>query len=212
MPDGGRRGPTLERGVLMDRIVTVARVSFAEHGWAGTSMRAVARDADVDPRLVGYYFKDKSALLQACLQLPPGYLEGIAEVMQTPLCRRGSALVRTMLTAWNHPSTAAVLRSVILTAAHEPVALERLRLVFRNNMIGAVAESLDDDERVVRGGLVASQLVGLSMTRYVWQIEPMSSLPDEEVIGLIGPTIQRYLSSRLPGLTSLTGADDTAGT
>jgi AcrR family transcriptional regulator len=46
----------------MDRIVTVARASFAENGWAGTSMRAVARDADVDSRMVACYFTDKSAL------------------------------------------------------------------------------------------------------------------------------------------------------
>ena len=204
MADAGRRGPTEDRGVAMDRIVTVARASFADHGWAGTSMRAVARDAGVDSRLVAYYFADKSALLQACVQPPPGYLEGIAAVVRTPLRGRGAALVRNLLTAWNDPATATVLRSIILTAAHEPVALQRLQQVFRNSMIGAVAESLDDDERLIRGGLVASQLVGLSMTRYVWRLEPIRRLPDEDVISLIGPTIQRYLTGRLPGGTSLT--------
>ena len=188
---------------MVDRIVHVARASFAENGWAGTSLRAVARDAGVDPRLIAYYLTDKSALLEACLQPPPGYLEGIAAVVQTPLRRRGPALVRNMLAAWNDPPTAAVLRSIILTAAHEPIALERLQMVFRNSMIGAVAESLDDDERIVRGGLVASQLVGLSMTRYVWRLEPIRRLPDEDVVSLIGPTIQRYLTGRLPDSTSM---------
>ena len=121
MADAGRRGPTEDRGVAMDRIVTVARASFADHGWAGTSMRAVARDAGVDSRLVAYYFADKSALLQACVQPPPGYLEGIAAVLRTPLRRRGAALVRNLLAAWNNPATATVLRSIILTAAHKPV-------------------------------------------------------------------------------------------
>ena len=204
MADAGRRGPSEDRGVVMDRIVHVARASFAENGWAGTSLRAVARDAGVDARLIAYYFTDKSALLEACLQPPPGYLEGIAAVLRTPLRRRGPALVRNLLAAWNNPPTAIVLRSIILTAAHEPVALERLQLVFRNSMIGAVAASLDDDERLVRGGLVASQLVGLSMTRYVWRLEPIRRLPDEDVISLIGPTIQRYLTGRLPNPTSVT--------
>jgi hypothetical protein len=71
-------------------------------------------------------------------------------------------------------------------------------------MIGAVAASLDDAERLVRGGLVASQLVGLSMTRYVWRLEPIRRLPDDDVVGLIGPTIQRYLTGRLPDSTLLT--------
>ncbi len=197
MPDAARRGPSLDRGVLVARIVAVARASFAENGWAGTTLRAVARDSGVDSRLVSYYFKDKSALLQACLQPPPGYLERIRVVTHTPLRRRGAALVQTLLTSWNDPPTATVLRSIILTAAHEPVARQRLQDVFRTGMIGAVADSLDDDDRSKRAGLVASQLVGLAMTRYVWRLEPIAGLPDGEVVALIGPTIQRYLSGPL---------------
>lgn len=197
MVDGGRRGPSQERGVVVDRIVAVARASFAEHGWAGTSLRAVARDAQVDPRLVSYYFRSKSALLEASLRPPPGYLERIAVVAGSPLPQRGAALVRVLLTAWNDPHMAGVLRSIILTAAHEPVALERLSQVFRESMIGAVARALDDDERQLRAGLVASQLVGLALTRYVWRLPPIADLPDDAVVALIGPSIQNYLTGRL---------------
>lgn len=197
MTDGGRRGPSHERGVVMDRIVAVARGSFAEHGWAGTSLRAVARDAQVDPRLVSYYFRTKSALLEACVQPPPGYLERIAVVAGSPLAQRGPALVRVLLAAWNDPHMAGVLRSIILTAAHEPIARDRLAQIFRESMIGAVARSLDDDERELRAGLVAGQLVGLAMTRYVWRLPPMADLPDDAVVALIGPAIQNYLTGPL---------------
>ena len=197
MTDGGRRGPSQERGVLVERIVTVARASFAEHGWAGTSLRAVARDAQVDPRLVSYYFRTKSALLEACLRPPPGYLERIAVVAGSALPQRGAALVRVLLAAWTDPDMAGVLRSIILTAAHEPNALERLRQVFRDSMIGAVARALGDDERELRAGLVASQLVGLAMTRYVWRLAPMADLPDDAVVALVGPTVQSYLTGPL---------------
>ncbi len=193
MADGGRRGPSRERGVVVDRIVAVARASFAENGWAGTSLRAVAREAQVDPRLVSYYFRTKADLLEACLRPPPGYLERIALVADSPLPTRGAALVRSLLDAWNDPAMARVLRSIILTAAHEPVARDRLGDVFRESMIGAVARSLDDDERLLRAGLVASQLVGLAMTRYVWRLAPVADLPDEAVVRLIAPTVQRYL-------------------
>ena len=182
----------------MERIVVVARESFAQHGWAGTSLRAVARDAGVDSRLVTYYFRDKSTLLDACLVPPSGYLERIADVVRTPIRKRGAALVQGLLTAWDDPDSAAVLRSIVLTAAHEPVALQRLQQTFRNSMVGAVAASLDDDERLLRAGLVSTQLVGLSMTRYVWQLEPMKTLPGAAIVRLIGPTVQRYLSGPLP--------------
>jgi len=192
----------------MDRIVTVARASFAEHGWAGTSLRAVARDAQVDSRLVSYYFRTKSALLEACLRPPAGYLERIALVASSPLPQRGAALVRVLLAAWNDPHMAGVLRSIVLTAAHEPVALERLGQVFRESMIGAVARSLDDDERELRAGLVASQLVGLAMTRYVWRLPPIADLPDDMVVALIGPTIRNYL---IGGLTHSVDEESTEG-
>jgi AcrR family transcriptional regulator len=193
----------------MDRIVAVARASFAEHGWAGTSLRAVAREAQVDSRLVSYYFRTKSVLLEACLRPPPGYLERIGVVASSPLPQRGAALVRALLSAWNDPQMAGVLRSIILTAAHEPVARERLGQVFRESMIGAVARSLDDEERELRAGLVAGQLVGLAMTRYVWRLQPMADLADDAVVALIGPTIQNYLIGRLTtsaAVASTTGA------
>ena len=57
-------GPRDERGVLSARILTAAREAFAETGWAGTTMRAVARAA-VDPALVYHYFGSKEGLLEA---------------------------------------------------------------------------------------------------------------------------------------------------
>lgn len=158
-------------------------------------MRSVARDAGVDARLIGYYFADKAALLEACLVPPPGFVERIREAARSPLPERGAALVRTMLAGWETPAIATVLRSIILTAAHEPIALERIRRVFRDGIISAVADSLPDDERVLRAGLVSSQMVGLAMTRYVWRIEPMASMPEQTVIDFLGHTVQRYLEA-----------------
>ncbi len=51
--------------MLSARILTAAREAFAETGWAGTTMRAVARGADVDPALVYHYFGSKEGLLDA---------------------------------------------------------------------------------------------------------------------------------------------------
>jgi Tetracyclin repressor-like, C-terminal domain len=50
---------------------------------------------------------------------------------------------------------------------------------------------------MLRGGLVATQLFGLAMTRYVWKLEPVASLADDELIACIAPTVQRYLTGEL---------------
>src|SRR6202000_558163 len=72
-------GPRDERGVLSARIVAAARDEFAEHGWAGTTIRAVARGADVDPALVYHYFGSKEGLLDAATNPPQKWLERLAK-------------------------------------------------------------------------------------------------------------------------------------
>ncbi len=196
-----KRGPKRGRGVLPAQIVAAARGSFAEHGYASTSMRSVADDVGVDPRLIGYYFSSKRALLEACLIPPAGFLDGVARATSSDLPTRGRSLVRFLLTSWERPASAEVLRSILLTAAHEPIALERLRQIIHGSLVNAVAANLDDDERVLRGGLIATQMLGLALTRYIWRIEPIASLPANDVLHYIAPTIQRYLTGELePGL------------
>ena len=71
-------GPRDDRGVLAGRILTAAREAFAQTGYAGTTMRAVARAADVDPALVYHYFGSKEALLDAATAPPQRWLESVA--------------------------------------------------------------------------------------------------------------------------------------
>ena len=64
-------------------------------------------------------------------------------------------------------------------------------------ILATVREHLPADEADVRVVLVASQLVGLIVTRYVLRVPPMATLPREQVVALVAPTIQRYLDGEL---------------
>jgi hypothetical protein len=46
--------------------------------------------------------------------------------------------------------------------------------------------------------LVASQILGLVLGRYVLALEPLASLPAETVVAAYAPTLQRYLTGDLP--------------
>src|SRR4029078_10441844 len=89
-----------ERRVLSARILSAARDEFAQYGWAGTTIRAVARAADVDPALVYHYFASKEALLDAATNPLQRWLEAVARTWTTPVGQLGAALVRLMLGAW----------------------------------------------------------------------------------------------------------------
>ncbi|MFC9424304.1 TetR family transcriptional regulator [Streptomyces sp. NPDC056987] len=192
------QGPRDERGALFDRIVTVARTSFAENGFAATSMRSVARDAGVDPALVRYYFPGgKEALLNAALTLPEDFPAALAAAVESPLPERGAALLGFFLAAWDNPTDAEVLTLVLLTASQEPLAMRRLRAFFEDLVLPTVAASFPEEERLLRTGLVSTQLLGLAMTRYVWKINPVATLPADRLAAAVAPNIQRYLTGDL---------------
>ena len=65
MSPGGRRPGKLS---ARDDIIRAARETFAEEGYDGTSLRAVARAAGVDAALIHHYFEGKEALVNATYQ------------------------------------------------------------------------------------------------------------------------------------------------
>ncbi len=75
-PRRGRPGrPAADDADARQRLLDAAARHFAAAGFAGTSLRTVAREAGVTPAMVAYYFGDKAGLLEAVLG------EGLAEVL-----------------------------------------------------------------------------------------------------------------------------------
>lgn len=190
-------GPRDERGVLAARIVAVARDEFAEHGWAGTTIRAVARTADVDPALVYHYFGSKEGLLDAATNPPQKFLENVAKVWTTPTERLGAALITLLIASWADDEVGPTLRAILQTAAHETATREKLRRVVEGSLMGVSGLGSDERDRLIRSGLVSSQMMGFALMRYVWKIEPIASMTDDEAITAIAPNLQRYVDGDL---------------
>jgi AcrR family transcriptional regulator len=190
-------GPRDERGVLAARIVAAAREEFAEHGWAGTTLRAVARAADVDPALVYHYFGSKEGLLDAATNPPQKWLESVAKVWTTPIDQLGGALITLLLASWADDEIGPTLRAILQTAAHEPSTREKLRRIVEGSLMGVSELGSDERDRLVRSGLISSQMMGFALMRYVWKIEPIASMTDDEAIAAIAPNLQRYVNGDL---------------
>jgi AcrR family transcriptional regulator len=182
---------------LSARILESARSEFAENGWAGTTIRAVARSADVDPALVYHYFGSKEGLLDAATEPPQKFLDVVVATWATPREGLGKQLIRSMLSNWADEEIGPRLRAVLLTAAHEPTTREKLRVVVERTLIGESTLGTEEGERRRRGSLIASQLIGLAMLRYVWKIEPVASMTDDELIAAVAPNLQRYVDGDL---------------
>jgi hypothetical protein len=72
-----------------------------------------------------------------------------------------------------------------------------LREFLTREIIAPVAQALGSDEPELRASLVGSQIIGLTMTRYIVELEPLASLPAERVADMIAPTLQHYLTHPL---------------
>jgi AcrR family transcriptional regulator len=190
-------GPRDERGVLAARIVAAARDEFADHGWAGTTIRAVARAADVDPALVYHYFGSKEGLLDAATNPPQKWLENVAKVWTSPLHQLGTALITFLLASWADDEVGPTLRAILQTAAHEPATREKLRRVVEGSLMGVSELGSDERGRLLRSGLISSQMMGFALMRYVWKIEPIASMTDAEAIAAISPNLQHYVNGEL---------------
>ena len=82
---------------MVERITAAARASFAHNGWAGTTLRGIARDVGVDPALVHYYFSSKEELLDASTMPPQsGSTRSQATLGPAARARRGDRSQRDL--------------------------------------------------------------------------------------------------------------------
>jgi AcrR family transcriptional regulator len=193
---GGRRGRRPGNPETRTAILTAARASFAASGFAGTTIRGVAAGAGVDPALVHHYFGTKDDLFMAALDVPVDPRDLIGPVVAAGPDGAGVRLVETFLSVWDDP--AVQLRLLALArSAMQPEGEKLMTQGFLPVVIRPVLEKLCVDRPDARVPLVASQVIGLIIARYVLRVEPLASDPAELVAARVGPTIQRYLTGDL---------------
>jgi AcrR family transcriptional regulator len=202
--NAGRKRPGRPAGSsdTRERILDNARALFARNGIANTSIRAVAAAADVDSALVHHYFGTKEKLFAAAVRIPIDPMDVIGPLREVPVEELGYTLPSVLLPLYDSELGAgiiATLRSIL--AGSE----ENLFRTFLQDVIAVEVGSRIDNppgSGIVRIQFVASQLVGVMMARYILELEPFRSLPVEQIIDTIAPTLQRYLTGDLPNLSA----------
>lgn len=103
----------------------------------------------------------------------------------------GTVLARRFLEIWEGNGTMTALLRALSTNGE---AAKRGRQVFGRQLRPVVAAVCPDpDEAAVRAGLVASQVLGMALCRYVLRLPPVVTMSRTEVVRWLGPTLQRYL-------------------
>jgi AcrR family transcriptional regulator len=194
----GRRKGTPD---TREAILVAARDVFGERGFDGASIRAIAAGAGVDPALVHHYFGTKEGLFLATVGAPfdPGMV--LPAVVEGDVDQLGARLVRMFLSVWSDPVRGPMVLAVVRSGLQHDWSARMMREFLTSQILRRVVSTLDvpPGEAPMRAALLASQMIGLGLTRHILKIEPLASMPDEQVVALIGPTVQRYLTGPLPG-------------
>jgi AcrR family transcriptional regulator len=182
-----------------EQILAAAREVFAQRGYDRATIRQIATTAGVDPALVHHYFDTKEKLFAATVNFPMDPAEFVPRALAGPVEGAGARLVRTFLAVWDSPVGAAGV-ALLRSAVSSELAARLLREFLTTQILRRAMATLrvDPSEAAWRSSLIASQISGLGLTRYILKVEPLASLPPEAVVAAIGPTIQRYLTGDLP--------------
>jgi AcrR family transcriptional regulator len=170
-------------------ILDAAQKLFAQHGHGRTTVRDIAAKASIDPALVIRYFGSKDELFVRAaafdLRMPD-----LSKVKRSQI---GDTLIRRFLELGEGFTGMTVL---LRSAASNDYAASRVRELFAAQVLPAFARVGSRADAAERAGLVASQLLGLALCRYILKIPPVAEMSTEEIVKHIGPTIQRYASGK----------------
>ena len=181
---GGPRSEGTRRAIL-----AAARAAFAARGYERATIRAVAAQAGVDASMVMRYFGSKEGLFAAAVTLDMQ----VPDLRSVPASRRGELLVRDFVNRWEDPVRAEEMIALLRTAVTSETVAGQLQGVLGPLVIEPIA-ALGDEHAAERGTLIATQLLGLALCRYILRLEPLASLPGDEVVAAVAPSVQRYLT------------------
>ena len=196
MPAGRRAGASITR----DAILEAARDAFARDGFDGTSIRAVARAAGVDPALVHHFFSSKEDLFLAAVAVPVNPEALLAPLLAGGRENLGEGLARLFLGLWEYDPLRLQLVAMLRSSLASEAGGALLREFVSRQLAGRLAQALDLPQARLRATLAGSQLVGLAMVRYIVGVEPLASASVETVVSAIAPTLQRYLTGPIESL------------
>jgi glycerol uptake facilitator-like aquaporin len=119
--------------------------------------------------------------------------EVLHEVVGSNRDRLGEMIVRTVLGIWADPRARGPALGLLRSAVTKEGAARMLREFVSEAILSVVARAAEPADAEFRAALVASQIVGLGLTRLVLKIEPIASASHDDLARAIGPSIQRYL-------------------
>ena len=196
MATGGRGRRPAGSGTR-EAIAAAARRQFGELGYRRASLRNIALEAGVDPRLVLHFFGSKQELFASVVELPfdpETTFDALLAPGEQGLGRRVAEFILALLDSSEGRRT---VTGLIRAAASEEAAAATIRELVAQRLLLPLASREGRDRPELRASLVASQIVGLAMARHVVGLTPLTTASHAELIAALAPVFDHYLTGQL---------------
>ncbi|MFT4296819.1 MAG: TetR family transcriptional regulator [Micropruina sp.] len=190
-PRGRRPGGADTRGTICRAALTL----FSTIGYDKVSLRAIAREADVDPALIHHYFSSKSDLFaETVLDIPLEAERLVERVLAGPREQIGRAAVAAFLEAYDGTDGGRERFTAMLRSAVAGDIVQRpLSEFMSKEVFGAIAERLGHDNFRLRAQLAVSLVLGLTLCRYILHLQTLATATDQAIIDGLGQAMQEIL-------------------
>lgn len=189
-PTGRRVGDSGTRAAILE----AAQDLFAERGYDGASIRAIATDAGVDPALIRHFFTDKDTLFSASIAEYSTIPERIAQTLTGDPATLGRRITAQYLRLWEDDETQPVLFSLARSATTSEHAAGLLAQLMVGRLQQDNAAPIPA-ARLRRITLAGAHLLGVALGRHVLKVPPLALASIDQLVDEIAPIIQGYLAA-----------------
>ena len=190
-PRGRRPGRADTRGTICRAALTL----FSTIGYDKVSLRAIAREADVDPALIHHYFSSKSDLFaQTVLDLPLEAGQVVSDVLNGPREQIGERAVAAVLAAYDSPESGRDRFTAMLRSAVAADIVQRpLSEFMSKEVFGPIAEQLGHRDYRLRAQLAVSLVLGMALSRYILRLQALEAASDRDLVRGLARAMQEIL-------------------
>jgi AcrR family transcriptional regulator len=175
-------------------ILTATRELLASRGYEGTTIRAVAAAAGVDPSMVMRYYGSKRGLFAAAVDLDLR----LPDLTAYPRDRLGERLARHFVSRWEGALADEAITLLLRSAITNPLAAEHMRAIFATQVLGMVRDVVGDTaDAPRRAAMVTTQVLGAALCRYVLRLPPVAAVDGDTLAATMAPVLQHYLTGPL---------------
>ncbi len=108
---------------------------------------------------------------------------------------RGAWVTRRFFALCENPRTRERMLDTVRSSATNAVAGRLLVGTVGQLLLWSMRRSRRTDAALTRCELVAAQLAGIAVIRYVTQVEPVASMPVDDLVALVSPAVSATLTT-----------------